>query len=173
MLGASCLAAADEARGTIPAGARVRFHLLSAISSNRSRTGDRFAFALLAPIAYDDATIPVDGTTGLGTVFLAGHAGNGGHEGDLTLRLDSLRTADGRTVTFDDQRFKIDGRNRKVASGVLGFVPFVGIGSFLIRGSDVRVDPATKIETVLARAADVTPAGGTPPTQTPSPAPTS
>ncbi|MBD5606476.1 MAG: hypothetical protein IAI48_15505, partial [Candidatus Eremiobacteraeota bacterium] len=80
-------------------------------------------------------------------------AGSQGHEGDLTLRLDSLHTADGRTFSFDDQRFEIDGRNRKIVSGLLGLVPYAGVGARFIRGSDVRVDPSTPIETVLLRSA--------------------
>jgi len=33
---------------------------------------------------------------------------------------------------------------------VLGFVPYVGLASMLIRGSDVHVDPGQPIETELA-----------------------
>ncbi len=149
-------ACADEASRSVPAGTRVKFHLLSPIASNESKTGQAFQFALLNPIALADASIPTQGTTGSGTVYLAGHAGSSGHEGDLTLRLDSLRTADGHTVLFNDQRFKINGRNRKVTAGLLGFIPYAGIGARLIRGSDVRVDPATPIETVLERPATIT-----------------
>ena len=138
---------------TIPAGTQITFHVDAPISSNGSKTGQRFSFELLQPIALADRSIPLQGTTGSGTISLAGHAGTSGHEGDLTLRLDRLKTQDGRTYTFDDQQLKIDGRNRKVASGVLGFVPFVGIGARFIRGSDVRVETTRPIETVLTRPA--------------------
>ncbi|MBD5607041.1 MAG: hypothetical protein IAI48_18440, partial [Candidatus Eremiobacteraeota bacterium] len=138
----------DDNAPVMPAGTHVHFHVDAPISSSNSKTGDTFAFVLLAPIVLVDRTIPVEATTGSGTVFLAGHAGSQGHEGDLTLRLDSLHTADGRTFTFDDQRFEIDGRNRKIVSGVLGLIPYAGIGARFIRGSDVRVDPSTPIETV-------------------------
>ncbi len=143
----------DSNEPVMPAGTHVRFHVDAPISSNDSKTGDTFAFVLLAPIVLVDRTIRVEGTTGSGTIFLAGHAGSQGHEGDLTLRLDSLHTADGRTFTFDDQRFEIDGRNRKVVSGVLGLIPYAGVGARFIRGSDVRVEPTTPIETVLLRSA--------------------
>ena len=79
-----------------------------------------------------------------------------------------MAAVDGRDVRFDDQRIQINGRNRKVASGVLGFVPYVGLASMLIRGSDVHVDPAQPIETELAHDAPIVPA----PTSEPSAAPT-
>jgi hypothetical protein len=107
--------------------------------------------------------IPATGSMGSGTVVLAGHAGPNGHEGDLTLRLDTLQTADGRVVTFADQRFEIDGRNYKIASGVLGFTPFVGVAARIIRGKEISVDPATPIETVLLHPATI--AYPTPPAQ--------
>jgi hypothetical protein len=155
---------ADSTSTQIPAGTHVRFHLNETISSAKNRTGDTFTFILLDPISIDNAYIAADGTLGTGTIVLSGHAGSGGHEGDLTLRLDSLRTSGGHVVTFDDQRFEINGRNRKITSAVLGFVPFVGLGADFIRGNDVRVDPTTPIETVLKHPATITEAGvATPP----------
>jgi hypothetical protein len=146
---------ADQQPQWIAAGTRLKFHLDAPASSSESRTGQTFAFALLAPIVLDGSTIPVDGSTGLGTIVLAGHAGPNGHEGDLTLRIDSLRTADGRIVTFADQNFEINGKNYKIATGVLGFVPFVGIGAHIIRGNEITVDPSTPIETVLLHPATI------------------
>jgi hypothetical protein len=137
----------------IPAGTRLRFHVDEPLSSNGSKTGQAFGFVLLDPIEVDGRVIAPSGAAGSGTVFLAGHAGNQGHEGDLTLRLDSLNAAADAGVTFADQRFQINGRNRKAAATILGFVPYAGLGAMFIRGSDVRVDPSTPIETVLLRPA--------------------
>jgi hypothetical protein len=103
---------------------------------------------------------------GLGLVFLSGASGSNGHEGDLTIRPDSVRTPDGRVVTFDDQRIGINGRNRKIASTLLGFVPFAGIAAGYIRGSDIHIDDKTPIDTVLLHPATVTKAGS------PTPLPT-
>jgi len=150
----------------IPAGTRLRFHVDTALSSNGSKTGQAFGFVLLDPIQVDGRVIAPSGAIGSGTVFLAGHAGNQGHEGDLTLRLDSLNTAADAGVTFDDQRFQINGRNRKAAATILGFVPYAGLGAMFIRGSDIRVDPSTPIETVLLRPATFGPG---PPSAVPLP----
>jgi len=95
------------------------------------------------------------GAQGNGTIVLAGRAGANGHEGDLTIRLDNVSTADGNKLVFNDQRIHLNGRNRKVASAVLGFVPFVGLGSKLIRGSEIHVDPSTAILTSLTAPATV------------------
>lgn len=169
LAGASCAVAfADQTAPTIPAGTRLKFHVLAPIASNESKTGETFAFALLTPVVLGDRSIPADGTTGSGTIYLAGHAGSAGHEGDLTLRLDSLHTPDGHVVVFADQRFQINGRNRKVTAGLLGFIPYAGIGARLIRGSDVRVDATTPIETVLTRPATITNDSSLAPTPLPS-----
>jgi len=139
----------------VPAHTRLRFHVVTPVSSAATRTGEPFTFTMLDPIDVAGYEVVARGAVGHGTVYLSGHAGSLGHEGDLTLRLDDVATVDGRDVRFDDQRFQINGRNRKVASGVLGFVPYVGLASMLIRGSDVHVDPGQPIETELAREAPI------------------
>ena len=139
----------------VPAGAHVRFHLDAALSSAKSKTGQHFSFTLLDPIEVASNVLAAAGAPGDGTVMLAGHAGNSGHEGDLTLRLDSVRSVDGSRLAFADQRVQINGRNRKVAAGVLGFVPFAGIGARFIRGSEIQVAPDRPIETVLKKPATV------------------
>jgi hypothetical protein len=144
---------ADEPAGSIPAGTRLRFHLTAPVSSNSSKTGQLFQFVLIDPIAIDGRTIAAAGAVGFGTVYLAGHAGTSGHEGDLTLRLDSLPTVDSHNVYFADQRFTVNGRNRKAAALALGFVPYAGFGAFFIRGSDIRLDTTTPVETILLRPA--------------------
>jgi hypothetical protein len=151
------VAAADGATlCTIPAGTHVTFLLNAPLSSAKNQTGEAFGFTLVHPIDAPGCTIPVDGAVGLGLVFLSGASGSNGHEGDLTIRPDSIRTPDGRVVTFDDQRIGINGRNRKIASTLLGFVPFAGIAAGYIRGSDIRIDDKTPIDTVLLHPATVT-----------------
>lgn len=155
LIAASGATLPDQKPQWIAAGTRVQFHLEAPVSSSESRTGQKFAFALITPIVLDGSVIPANGSTGSGTVVLAGHAGPNGHEGDLTLRLDTLQTPDGRVVTFADQRFEINGRNYKIATGVLGFTPFVGVAARIIRGKEISVDPATPIETVLLHPATI------------------
>ena len=141
---------------TIPDGTHVLFHLMEPASSNESRTGESFQFALIAPIKTGTCTISPDGATGSGTIYLAGASGSQGHEGDLTLRIDTLRTTDGHYVNFDDQRIGINGKNRKIESAALGFTPFVGLAAMFIRGSDIKIDANTPIETVLLHPASFT-----------------
>ncbi|MDP9106275.1 MAG: hypothetical protein M3N49_10130 [Candidatus Eremiobacteraeota bacterium] len=137
----------------VAAGTRVRFHVDAPLSSATSKTGETFTFTLLDPLQTTGERVIPAGTKGSGTLLLAGHAGSGGHEGDLTLRLDTLDLGDGHALRFDNQRFEVNGRNRKAASSILGFVPIVGYAAMFMRGSDVRIDPGTPIETVLARGA--------------------
>jgi len=153
MLATAGAAMADPIVDTIPAQTPVRFHLTEAISSNGSKSGTPFTFVLLDPIVAGTTTLVPSGATGSGTLILAGHAGSSGHEGDLTLRLDSIQTSDGRRIMFADQRLRINGHNKKIMAGVLGFIPYAGIGARFIRGADVRIDPDTPIVTLLERAA--------------------
>jgi hypothetical protein len=147
-------AAADVWLDPLPARTRLAFHVDRPLSSDKSASGDRFAFELTEPVRSNATVILPAGAVGSGTVYLAGHAGAAGHEGDLTLRLDSIAAPDGGRFVFADQRFEVNGRNRKVASFALGAVPFVGMAShFVVRGAEVRIDPTTRLETVLERPA--------------------
>jgi hypothetical protein len=150
----SLVAPATAAPDVLVAGTRLHFRLDQTLSSDRSTTGQAFTFVLTAPVKSRSGLVLPAGSMGSGTVYLAGHAGSAGHEGDLTLRLDWLRAPLGRYVNFADQRFEINGTNRKIASAVLGFVPFVGLASrFVVRGKEVEITPSTPIETVLERPA--------------------
>ena len=155
----------------LAAGTQLRFHLTKPLSSKESRSGAPFQFVLLDPVVVAGRVVVAAGTVGYGTLLLAGHAGNEGHEGDLTLRLDTIGTVDHALVTFEDQRFEINGHNRKIMSSALGFIPDAGIGALFIRGSEARVDDKTPITTVLLRPANITPLPGNGPPADVSPAP--
>jgi opacity protein-like surface antigen len=137
----------------VPAGTAVRFHLTAPVSSDRSKTGDRFVFTTIDPIVIGGQVIVGRGAAGGGVVVLAGHNGTGGHEGDLTLRLDSVTSLHHGVLAFSNQVLKINGRNRKVMSSVLGFIPTVGFASTFIRGQEIHIEPATPVRTVLVNPA--------------------
>ncbi|MBV8373569.1 MAG: hypothetical protein JOY69_09930 [Candidatus Eremiobacteraeota bacterium] len=137
------------------------------MSSNESKTGSPFQFVLIDPIVVNGNVVAAQGAIGNGTLLLAGPAGNKGHEGDLTLRIDSVPTVDGGKVLFDDQHFEINGTNAKLASAAAGFIPFVGFFAQFIRGQEEHLSARNEIETVLLRPATIAAA---PPTCT-SPSP--
>jgi hypothetical protein len=140
---------------TIPQGTRLRFHLGAPLASDRSKAGDTFSFALLDPVVVDGHALVAQGAVGIGTVLVSGHNGTLGHEGDLTLRLDSIRVSDAKTMRFADQQFEINGGNRKAESRILGLVPDAGIAALFMRGKEIRVDTTTPIQTVLAHPATI------------------
>jgi hypothetical protein len=144
-------------RPIIPPGTKLTFHVTAPISSvkNTTKSGSTFQFVMIDPVVVGGETIVSQGAQGTGTVLLSGHAGNEGHEGDITLRIDTVAGTDGRLIAFNDQHFEVNGPNRKVASGVLGFVPFAGAGAFFIPGKDITIDQNTPINTVLLQAATV------------------
>lgn len=134
---------------SLPAGTQIQFHLMQPLMSDKTKTGQPFSFVLLEPVVVAGAVVVANGAVGSGTVVLSGHNGTSGHEGDLTLRLDTLPAVDGTQLDFCKQQIRINGRNKKVMSAVLGFIPFAGFGARFIRGSEIHIDTATPIETVL------------------------
>ena len=134
---------------SLPAGTHLRFHLVRPLMSDRNKPGQTFSFVMLGPVAVGGQVVVANGAVGSGTVVLAGHNGTSGHEGDLTLRLDQLPAVNGSQVTFCKQQLRINGRNKKIMSGLLGFIPYAGLGARFIRGSEIHISTKTPIETVL------------------------
>jgi hypothetical protein len=149
--------ASAPAPASLPAGTHLRFHLVRPLMSDRNKTGQTFSFVMLEPVAVGGRTIVANGAVGSGTVVLAGHNGTSGHEGDLTLRLDELAAVNGSQVTFCKQQLRINGRNKKVMAGVLGFIPYAGLGARFIRGSEIHISTKTAIETVLLEPTGIPP----------------
>lgn len=135
----------------VPAKTPLAVHLTAPVSSNGSRSGSTFTFVTVDPVVVDGKTVVAAGAQGTGTLILAGHAGWSGHEGDLTLRFDSVQTVDGQVLQLNDQRVEINGRNRKVMAFLAGFVPYAGMAAGFIRGSEVSVAPTTVIHTIIKR----------------------
>jgi hypothetical protein len=174
-LAAATVAATNSAAqpARIPAGTQIRFHLTAPVSSNESKTGQAFGFALLDPVLVDGKVVAAIGATGGGTLLLAGPAGSKGHEGDLTLRIDSVAAVDGGKIVFDNQHFEVNGVNEKLASTVAGFIPFVGFFAQFMRGQDEHLKVSDAIQTTLLRPAIITPPPPicAPPSPTSSPSP--
>jgi len=135
----------------VPANTPLAVHLTAPISSNGSKSGSTFAFVTVDPVVVGGKTVVAAGAPGTGTLILAGHAGWSGHEGDLTLRFDSVQTVDGQLLQLNDQRVEINGRNRKVMAFLAGFVPYAGMAAGFIRGSEMYVSPTTIIHTITKK----------------------
>jgi len=159
-----------DTNGTLPPGTKLRFHLRAPLASDRNKAGDSFSFALLDPLVLNGHLIVAEGAIGTGTVLVSGHNGTLGHEGDLTLRLDTLQVSDATTVRFADQQFEINGGNRKAESRILGLIPDAGIAAWFMRGKEIHVDTTTPIQTVLLHPAIVTDRGAAPATNANAPA---
>jgi hypothetical protein len=139
----------------VPAGTTVRFHLNAPISSANSKSGTPFTFTLIDPIVATRGVVIPAGSYGHGILILAGRAGHGGHEGDLTLQIVSVTMSGRRQLNFVNQRFEINGRNQKIVAGVLGFAPYIGIGAMFIRGSDITIGVNNPVLTVLKNPAPI------------------
>ena len=163
LAGASLIApvvsSADETTTTttIPAGTQISFHLDAPLSSNESKTGQQFTFTTLDPIATGDRVIVPSGAKGEGTVILAGPAAYDGHEGDLTLRLDSVQAPDGRILTFADQRLEVNGRKFRGDKSL--FHTTIMTMPEDLQGQDVSIDTGRTLTMVLTSSATVVAAG--------------
>jgi hypothetical protein len=144
---------------TLPIGTRLSFHLRDPISTDRNQTGQQFTFVLSNEVMLGGKTVLAAGRKGMGTLVVAGHSGMRGHEGDLTLELDSTCSADGRFVAFDHEKIEIDGKRRSNQASVLSHVPIVGIGAMLMRGSSMTIDPKQTINVVLQHDATISQVG--------------
>jgi len=140
---------------TLPIGTRIAFHVNEPLSANKTKTGEQFQFALTEALKYHDQVIIPAGQIGNGTVLLAGHSSMGGHEGDLTLRLDWIQTNDGRFVAFNNQQVKINGKKRSGEVSFLRLIPYVGMGANLMNGSNSEIDQNRVISTTLTQEAKV------------------
>lgn len=137
----------------VPAKTPIAFHFLQSLSSATTVPGSHFAFVLVAPMRVGGAVVAETGSVGSGTVLVSGPAGNQGHEGDLTLRLDILYGGDDEIV-FQDERGVGRGKERKLLSAVLG------LPGIFVHGSDLVIDPATVISAMLDHPATIRPIAG-------------
>jgi hypothetical protein len=124
----------------------VRVVLLQPLASNTARTGDSFQYQTVDDVMVAGNMILPKGTTGTGTVKLAGAAGGHGHEGDLTLDFGNLTGANGNAVAINSELIA-HGKNLKTASWLLGGA-LVGIA---IRGAEVVI-PTNQVIDLLPSA---------------------
>jgi len=84
------------------------FHSNLPLSSGEKDSGKPFTFTVLDDVVAEGLLFIAAGAQGNGTIVLAGRAGANGHEGDLTIRLDNVSTADGNKLVFNDQRIHLN-----------------------------------------------------------------
>ena len=152
MLAAAMLAAAL----TIPAGTAVTVRLDAPASSADGNTGKPFTFHAVAPVVIDGSVVIAAGAFGTGTIELEGKSGSSGHEGNLKLKFETIRAVDGSAIPLA-RELAWNGKQRKAASFLLGFVPVVGMGASFIRGEDIVVPADAPLTIATASAAAVTP----------------
>lgn len=119
----------------IPPSVSTRIRLNQTISSATSRTGRNFTFTVVDPIRIGRRLVSRAGSRGSGYIVLAGHSGSGGHEGNLTLHIDTIPTVNGNILACDEQ-FEMNGRKRGLLTSALGLVPIAGIAAGFIQGSN-------------------------------------
>ena len=111
------------------------------LSSNSSKTGDKFPIALATPIVVDGQVVAPAGATGMGEVVYADPAGGGGTPGKLVLAA--------RYVDVGDIRIKLKAFNLS-AGGDVDFrtmqmaASILSVGVFLIPGGEVRYPLGTR-----------------------------
>jgi hypothetical protein len=116
---------------TIPAGTRVTVRLVQSISSKTAKEGDAFDATVTSPIVVKGKTMVTSGSTATGTVISANSRGKFKGEGQLSLRLTSLRV-NGSRMPIDSSTWSrtLKGKGKRTA----GFIGGGGGAGALIGG---------------------------------------
>jgi hypothetical protein len=116
---------------TIPAGTRVTVRLVQSISSKTAKEGDAFDATVTSPIVVKGKPMVTSGSTATGTVISANSRGKFKGEGELSLRLTSLRI-NGTRMPIDSSTWSrtLKGKGKRTA----GFIGGGGGAGALIGG---------------------------------------
>jgi hypothetical protein len=116
---------------TIPAGRRVTVRLVQSISSKTAKQGDAFDATVTSPITVNGKVLVPSGSTASGTVVSANSRGRFKGEGELSLRLTSLRV-NGQSMPIDSSTWSrtLKGKGKRSA----GFIGGGGGAGALIGG---------------------------------------
>jgi hypothetical protein len=106
---------------TIPAGSRITVRLAQSISSKTVKEGDAFDATVTSPIVVKGKTLVTTGSTATGTVISANSRGKFKGEGELSLRLTSLRV-NGARMPIDSSTWSrtLKGKGKRTAGFVGG-----------------------------------------------------
>jgi hypothetical protein len=116
---------------TIPAGSRITVRLAQSISSKTAKEGDAFDATVTSPIVVKGKTLVTTGSTATGTVISANSRGKFKGEGELSLRLTSLRVNGARTpIDSSTWSRTLKGKGKRTA----GFIGGGGGAGALIGG---------------------------------------
>ena len=116
---------------TIPAGSRITVRLAPSISSKTAKEGDAFDATVTSPIVVKGKTLVSTGSTATGTVISANSRGKFKGEGELSLRLTSLRVNGARTpIDSSTWSRTLKGKGKRTA----GFIGGGGGAGALIGG---------------------------------------
>jgi hypothetical protein len=106
---------------TIPAGTRVTVRLVQSISSKTAKEGDAFDATVTSPIVVKGKTLVATNSTASGTVISANSRGKFKGEGELSLKLSSLRI-NGTRMPIDSSTWSrtLKGKGKRTAGFVGG-----------------------------------------------------
>jgi hypothetical protein len=94
-----------EPKITIPAGTRFRVSLLDAVSSDKSRPGDRFSAVLAEPVVVAGRTVLAKGTKVHGRVVEAKESGRVKGRASIELKLTEIVLKDGKSVDISTKTY--------------------------------------------------------------------
>lgn len=147
---------------TVPALTVIAIEISEALSSNRSKSRQMFAFTLAEPLTVDGHLVAPKGTPGVGEVVHAAKSGIGGKAGELILAARYL-DLDGTRVPL--RSLKAGAGQGKDNSGAVmtgGMVaaaalPVAALAGFFITGGEVRVPQGTPATAKVAADTNLAP----------------
>ncbi len=98
---------------TLAAGRSIAVWTTSTITTKTAKSGDKFVATLASPIVDGDWVVAKKGATVEGTIIDADQGGRVKGVASLSLKLDRLTLADGRTVDLDTSRLTREAKSTK------------------------------------------------------------
>lgn len=138
----------------LPANSVIELEVVDALSSKTSKPGDFFRLKLVAPVMAGEVVLLPAGTPVIGEVIHAAKASFGGKPGELLVSARYIDAPQGR-IKLRSSFGEVGANNLNAA---ITTVIAVGVVGVVVRGSELRLEPGTRLSARLADDTAVTPA---------------
>lgn len=140
----------------IPAGAAIQLEFVDTPDSRSSHRGDRFALRVASALEVDGHIVVPEGAHAIGEVVDAWPSDSGGQPGMLVLAVRSVEL-DGRSIPVTSPTLMLSGRDNIDTSHAASLL--VSPLFTFVEGTDIRVQPGTRVEATISAAATPTGSG--------------
>ena len=159
----SATVATDPMTVLVPMGTEVDLAVDSTISSGNAKVDDTFSLHALHDVIIGDKIVIAKGAHGQGEVTDVEPAGSNGHPGKITLQYDWIDSVDGLQIPLSDTQQQSNGDDKRGAASTATIASYVVLGALglfahnFVRGSDITIQPTTKLVCYTGRNMHIAP----------------